>query len=224
MNLFTNNKILTEGDTLAEQLKKTRLGKKLSLEKASEDLNISLKYLEALENGNFDRLPAGVYAKNFLREYCGYLGLDYGRMLKLYETETGARRKIKPNELFSKKVIGGVDLVTFPKIFRNLALAALVLVCLIFLGTRLNRIIVPPKLIINNPPDNLITRERQTQIIGLSDPENQIVINGESVIADSDGNFLKTVSLKSGLNTITIVAQKKYGRSRTVIKQILVEQ
>src|SRR5262249_29615411 len=40
------------------------------------DTRIRTRYLEALEEERFDRIPGLVYAKGFLRTYADYLGLD----------------------------------------------------------------------------------------------------------------------------------------------------
>ena len=73
MNSFFANKIITNADTIAEQLRQARLSKNVKLEDAANELGINRTYLEALEKGNFNKLPKGVYGKNFLREYALYL-------------------------------------------------------------------------------------------------------------------------------------------------------
>lgn len=48
-------------------------------------IKIRRKYLEALENEEFEILPGRVYVKGFLKNYAGYLGLDAGKILSLYK-------------------------------------------------------------------------------------------------------------------------------------------
>ena len=43
------------------------------------DIHIPLPYTEALETGNFDKLPGETYALGFLRTYCHHLDIDPGR-------------------------------------------------------------------------------------------------------------------------------------------------
>lgn len=221
--IFSKSKILSEGDSLAEQLRKARTGKKLTLAKAAEKININPKYLAALEASDFGRLPAGVYGKKYLSEYALFLGLNQSALLALFESETGHKEANQKKELFSKQIVTPGDLLSLPKILRNSILALIVIICLVFLASGFSKIIAPPKLVVSNPPDNLMTEEHSIEVIGASEPESQIIINGEALAADSNGQFDKKINLKSGLNTITITAQKKYGRSNTVVKQILVE-
>ncbi len=73
------------GITLAEARKQ----KKISLKKISQDTNISVKYLQALEEENFRIFPAEVYLKGFLRSYGQYLNLDTAQLLQAYELQHG---------------------------------------------------------------------------------------------------------------------------------------
>ena len=47
-----------------------------TLEDAERDTRISRRYLQALEDEQFELIPAPVYARGFLRSYSQYLGLD----------------------------------------------------------------------------------------------------------------------------------------------------
>lgn len=70
-----------------QELKKTRNSKKITLKEISEYTKINAKYLEALENGEFNTLP-NVYIRLFLRSYCNYLSIDYKNILDEYEIYT----------------------------------------------------------------------------------------------------------------------------------------
>nr|MBC7246038.1 helix-turn-helix domain-containing protein [Chloroflexota bacterium] len=69
---------------LGETLRKAREAKGLSLAQVEEATKILSTYLQALENEEFERLPAPVYVKGFLRNYAIYLGLDPQQVLSLY--------------------------------------------------------------------------------------------------------------------------------------------
>ena len=72
---------------LTSELKARRKNLKLSLEQISKDTCISLHHLESLENGRYDELPGGMYARAFLRTYCDILKLDQKEILQRYENE-----------------------------------------------------------------------------------------------------------------------------------------
>lgn len=69
---------------LGDLLRKTREEKGLSLVQAEEATRIRHAYLQALEEEAFDRLPAAVYVKGFLKNYALFLGLDASTTLELY--------------------------------------------------------------------------------------------------------------------------------------------
>ncbi|MFO7447426.1 MAG: DUF4115 domain-containing protein [Ignavibacteriaceae bacterium] len=69
---------------LGEELKEARLKIGATLQQMAAKTRIDLKFLEALENGNFSFLPE-LYVKAFLREYASYVGLDENLILKKYE-------------------------------------------------------------------------------------------------------------------------------------------
>lgn len=61
---------------LGEWLAQAREARGLTLHDAERDTRISRRYLQALESGELDVIPAPVYARGFLRSYAQYLGLD----------------------------------------------------------------------------------------------------------------------------------------------------
>jgi cytoskeleton protein RodZ len=62
--------------SIGETLRRERLRRNLDLEQISRELKISHRFLEAIEDERFDRLPAGVFAKSFVRQYATLLGFD----------------------------------------------------------------------------------------------------------------------------------------------------
>ena len=57
-------------------LVEARKARGLTLRDVERDTRISTKYLQALEEGHLEVLPAPVYARAFTRTYAQYLGLD----------------------------------------------------------------------------------------------------------------------------------------------------
>jgi cytoskeletal protein RodZ len=74
---------------LGRVLHEARTTRELSLADAESVTRIRQKYLEALEAGDYDRLPRGTVARGFLRIYAAYLGLDVQAALNLYTQESG---------------------------------------------------------------------------------------------------------------------------------------
>jgi cytoskeleton protein RodZ len=62
--------------SIGDSLRQERLRRDLGLEQISRELKISSRFLEAIEDERFEKLPGGVFAKSFVRQYARYLGLD----------------------------------------------------------------------------------------------------------------------------------------------------
>jgi cytoskeleton protein RodZ len=63
-------------NSIGETLRRERLKRNLDLDRISRELKISSKFLDAIEEERFDKLPAGVFAKSFVRQYARLLQLD----------------------------------------------------------------------------------------------------------------------------------------------------
>lgn len=74
---------------LGRRLAEARTAKGLSLADVESVTRIRQKWLEALENGEYSKLPRGAVARGFLRTYAAYLGLDVQAVLDLYTAESG---------------------------------------------------------------------------------------------------------------------------------------
>jgi Helix-turn-helix domain/RodZ C-terminal domain len=61
---------------IGNSLREARLRRELDFPELEQGTKIRAKYLRALEDENFDQLPAPTYIKGFLRTYADYLGLD----------------------------------------------------------------------------------------------------------------------------------------------------
>ncbi len=80
------------GDTLRER----RIALGLSIEQVQEGTHIRGRLLEAIEEGNYDRLPNPGYVRGYVSSYARFLELDPVPLLNMYKAETGAGR---PNQL-----------------------------------------------------------------------------------------------------------------------------
>lgn len=61
---------------IGNTLREARVRRKLTLQQVEEGTKIRVKYLQAMENEDFDIMPGTTYVKGFLRTYATYLGLD----------------------------------------------------------------------------------------------------------------------------------------------------
>jgi cytoskeletal protein RodZ len=81
---------------IGNSLREARTRQGLGLSEVEVATKIRSKYLRALEEEQFDALPAQTYVKGFLRTYADYLGLDG----QLYVDEYNSRYVVDPAEEF----------------------------------------------------------------------------------------------------------------------------
>jgi cytoskeleton protein RodZ len=68
-----------------EKLKTARNEKGLSIDQVSHDTNITVRYIEALEEENYGVFPGEPYIIGFIKNYSAYLELDVQKILSLYK-------------------------------------------------------------------------------------------------------------------------------------------
>jgi cytoskeleton protein RodZ len=79
---------------LGQLLRQTREEKGVDLEKVSHETRIRVRFLEALEQENYDELPTPGHVHGFLRNYALYLGLDLEEVQALYDAENKENRLV----------------------------------------------------------------------------------------------------------------------------------
>lgn len=72
---------------IGEQLRKAREAKGLSISDIEKATKIQSRYLEAIENNDFDKLPGDFYVRAFIRQYAQIVGLDGKELLSQYQGE-----------------------------------------------------------------------------------------------------------------------------------------
>lgn len=66
-------------------LREARLNKKISLDELQQMTKIQKRYLEALEQGDFDRLPGEYYVRTFIRQYAQAVGINGEKLVAAFD-------------------------------------------------------------------------------------------------------------------------------------------
>ena len=67
-----------------------RRNRGISLEQIAESTKISVRSLEAIERGDFPKLPGGIYTTSYLRQYARAIDYDEADLLAAYYRYMGA--------------------------------------------------------------------------------------------------------------------------------------
>ena len=79
-----------------ERLKREREMREVSLEELTKATRISARFLLALENEEWEKLPGGVFGHGFVRTIARYLGLDEESLLGEYDMARGGQALAEP--------------------------------------------------------------------------------------------------------------------------------
>ena len=119
---------LIDEPSIGAKLSAARKSKGISFNKASNITKLKVTYLEALEENKFELLPAPIYAKNFIKIYGNFLGLDGEELSKNFGKKTKEVKVIleseKPKPSYHISIL-------FNAITKNLFLVATVVACIV---------------------------------------------------------------------------------------------
>ncbi len=78
---------------IGDYLHQVREEKKISLKEIQEATKISMRYLEAIDIGNFEAIPGEVYRKGFMVNFANAIGLDGQEILNRYNQIKAAQEE-----------------------------------------------------------------------------------------------------------------------------------
>lgn len=206
--------------TVGSILRDARCARKISLEQAEAATKIRVKFLVGIESDDYTSLPSLSYAKGFVKNYSEYLGLDSVTVLAFFRRQTTdvTRASLLPHREQSALNKSWVQLT--PARFLAIILVVLVLVFLGYLGLQYGKINSPPSLSLTSPANQLIVSDPRVDVLGSTDPDATVTVNGVSVLIRGDGKFFDQVDLSTGVNKITVVATSRFGKMTTIVREV----
>jgi hypothetical protein len=206
--------------TVGSILKEARGAKNITLDQAEEATKIRLKFLRAIESDDYSSLPSLSYAKGFVKNYSEYLGLDSSRVLAFFRRQTA---EVTRSSLLPKGVSEPIGTSLFqltPGKFLAGILVVLVLIFLGYLGLQYGKLYQPPVLSVDAPKNQLVVHERRVDILGSTDPDATVTVNGINIVVRGDGKFFDQIPLDTGPNKITIIATSRFGKTSTIVREV----
>ena len=94
---------------LAFELCRRRQACGVSLDDVAAHTRIPKHYLQAIESGDFEKLPGGIYLRNYLKLYARYFQFDESVVQKAFSPAAAAVTAEIPHNLFPKQIKGGTE-------------------------------------------------------------------------------------------------------------------
>lgn len=204
--------------TIGQIFREARESKNLLLSDVEKATKIRKIYLQALENGEYQKLPPSAFIRGFVHNYSEFLGLKTGEILALFRREFDQQndQRLLPKDVSKTEV--NIFFLTPHKI-SLIFIGLLLVVFTIYIIFQLRLLSGGPYLIVQSPQDNLVVSDKEFIVAGKTDPDATLKINGQT-IQNLEGKFHQELTLGDGLNTIQIEAVSRNGKTTRVERHI----
>lgn len=170
---------------VGKTLKETREEKGITIEEASKETKIRKKYILALENDEFNKIPGQVYQKAFLKTYADFLGIDKDNILEEYQLDQQLSGVEEESLGRSKRRSKKNKKATFFNLVSRITGKAMIIILIILLLAG----VVGYNLIImdsSNGNNNLIETEEVEQTV--EDEEENLDSSTDELLLESESN------------------------------------
>lgn len=199
-----------------EILKEQFHNKGFSVEKLGNLTAIPDRYLSALLEGDFIKLPPAPYVRGYLIKIAAILDLDAPTLCESYKNEqsiksSGAEDRLPVNRFAIKPVN--------KKMAMSVVASVLVGAYLIW---NVGHLVGRPTLEISYPlAQTIIVAEALITVAGNIDPADKLFINEQETIVGAEGDFAMDYNLEPGLNTLELKVKRFLGRETKAIRQVI---
>lgn len=207
---------------LGERLLEERKKQELSIEEVAKATRIRASFIEAIEKGEYSKLPSSAYAQGFVKNYVDYLGLPEKELLALFRREFNEEEylNVLPQSFTKPKEISlqGV------KIKRaGIIGIGIFVVLVIYILFQYKSALFNPSLSVAIPQENAVVTHQTLTVSGTTDPNTSITVNNIPVFVDSNGEYAKEITVFPGSVTISIKAVNSFGKTSTIERHITVK-
>lgn len=209
--------------TIGDLLRSAREKAHFTLEDLAKDTHIKLEYLIALEENNFDVLPAATFIKAYIRNYARIFDLDEKPLFAILrrDYEESVKGQLIPREFLYPQLKKKTLWSPIHLIFLSVMLVFVVFFS--YAAWQWFQLSRPPALILTSPTEDA---EVASRIIfkGKTKADAILTINSAPVALREDGSFETELYLpQEGTNTVTIKASDKNGKSTVLQRSIQVK-
>ncbi len=196
--------------TVGEIIHSERLKKEISLEKLSTLTKIDIKYLEAIEKNDFDKLPSETFIKGFIRNIAHRLDKNADELVAIFRRDyKHEEKKLVPKP----RTLNTFRFSTEPTKFYPFVGGLLVFIA--YLGFQFRVILTPPKLVITKPVSESVVISPLV-VEGDTSVDSQISLGDDVKInPDENGHFSAKLNLPIGETALQIKSTNRFGRSTT---------
>lgn len=209
--------------TVGQILKEER-GKKLyTLDEIEKATKIRKELLEALEEGQYVKLPPPTFIQGFIKNYGRFLGLDTDKLLAIFRREFSER--IHPPRILDsfKDPVEGSKFRITPARALGILILSLIVIFFVYLWFEYRFLVGGPFLEVSQPANQLSTASPTIEVVGRTDPESKLSINNQEIGVDPSGRFSEEITLSGDINTIVVAATSKSGQVTKIERTVFLK-
>ncbi|OGE27499.1 hypothetical protein A2867_01330 [Candidatus Daviesbacteria bacterium RIFCSPHIGHO2_01_FULL_40_11] len=206
--------------TVGQILREERERKFYTLEEIEKATKIRKELLEALEAGQYSKLPPPTFVQGFIKNYGKFLKLDIDKLLAIFRREfSEGAHPPRILDSFKDPVEKKRFKLTPARAFGGVILS-LIIIFFVYLWIEYRFLIGGPFLEVNQPVNQFNSSSATVQVIGRTDPEASLSINNQEIGVDPSGKFSQEIKLSDDINTIEISAVSKSGKVTKVERTV----
>lgn len=210
--------------TVGQALKEEREKKFYKLEEIEKATKIRKELLEALEGGDYSKLPPPTFIQGFIKNYGRFLGLNTEKLLAIFRREFSEHKNpSRIMESLSNPLEKKRFRVTPTKVISGVV-SVLIIIFIVYLWIEYRFLVGAPFLDVIQPQEKVVVGSDSIKVIGKSDPEAKVAVNNQEVQVDFSGNFTQEIKLSNSPNTITVTATNKSGKSTKVERTVFLKK
>ncbi len=206
------------GDRLREERKKQGF----SIDEVARATKIRMEFLEAIEKGEYKKLPSSAYAQGFVKNYVDYLGLPEKELIPLFRREFNEKEflGVLPQSFTKPKEVA-LEGVRIKRPF-TIGLGIFI-VLLLYIFFQYRAAFFSPSLTVISPKEATILSTQIIVVRGTTEPNATVTVNNIPTLVDSSGEYTKEITVFPGTVTITVKATNSFGKFSTIERHISVK-
>lgn len=204
--------------SLGETIKDQREHNQLTLRDLERETKIKKGFLEAIEDGAWNKLPEYPVVQGFVRSIIHVLEIDEERALALLRRDYPKKDvSLAPKPDVKNKFIWS------PKwtLFAGALLVTLIIVG--YLGYQYKQFVSPPPLSIEAPQENEIITKRTYIVSGHSSSDATVIVNNQPTLIFDDGSFKEEIEIAPETKEIVVKATSRSGKETQVTRKVEVK-
>lgn len=197
--------------TVGQIIRAARQKRNLSVDQLSSLTKIDARYISALEEDLYHRLPSETFTKGFIRNLCQRLDLNSNELVAIFRRDYRSPQSPSVPQRRHRLSLPDTAAQAFPFILGGV-------VFFVYLIFQFRAIMTPPKLSVSRPESHAVLTS-PVEIEGDTAVDVTVYLNEETKVKpDTTGHFLARLNLPLGENVLEIKALNRF--SRFTVKKI----